>query len=208
MRVATIALVVAGCGFSGQGAPTDAAMSGDGRRVDSRPGDPDGPPPIIDAAFDPALCPASYDRTVATSPGSRYRYIDVTETFATQHADCNDDHPGWTHLVVFDDLTEGAAIGDFDTSFYKYIGAVQQPSAGAMDQGWFKFTGGAVATGWSGAGGGQPDDADDGVEDGDENLAVGAYTGLMHDVSGNSEYRAVCECDGHAIDPTVAGFIP
>lgn len=206
MRVATITFVVAGCGFTGA-MPGDGAATTTDARIDGRPGEIDAPP-TIDAGFDPALCPPSYDRTIATSPGSRYRYIDVTETFATHHSDCRDDHPGWTHLVVFDDLTEGAAIGDFDTSEYKYIGVVQQPSAGGMGVGWFKLTGSAVATGWSTAGGGQPDDADDGFEDNDENLALGAYTGLMHDVSGGIQYRAACECDGHAIDPTVASYIP
>jgi len=216
---AVIALVVAssGCSFGGsapngddaggRGGPDAPPGTLDARRADAPPGTPDAPPPP-DAmpAFSVDLCPAEYTGVIAAEPGSRYRYIPTAAAFAVQNADCNDDHLGWTHLIAFDDMVEAAAVGQYNTTGYSYVGAVQAPSQTNLTAAWFIFTGGPVTTGWSPSGP-QPDDGD-GVEDGAESLTVVASTGNMHDVTGLNAYEAVCECDGHPIDPTVATFLP
>ena len=45
-------------------------------------------------------------------------------------------------------------------------------------------------------------------ENNEENLGALNTTDLMHDVTGDLPYAAVCECDGRAIDPIVASYIP
>lgn len=226
MRRALLLVAVAGCSFSISGGPeatgnTDgprddtvviADASGDGAIDAAIDADIDAAidAPMIDAfVFTPSLCPAAYDRTTPSSPGSRYRVITTSAAFAAHHADCNNDHVGWTHLVTFDTQNEAGAVGAMVASGFFYAGIVQAPNQTAINQGWRLFTGGALATAWSQGGSfNQPEDAEDYVEDGEESLVVSNTSGLIYDVSGASSYRAACECDGLAIDPTVAAMIP
>ena len=206
MRWLATVVFVAGCSFSGSGAP-DGTTS-----VDDAAGGDDAPPPAdapIDARrFSVDLCPASYDRTIPGHDGSRYRWLTSFETFATHHADCNDDLPGWTHIVVIDDAVEADGIGEVNTTDYMFVGAVQAPSQGGVDQGWFLFTGAPPTTGWSPVNGGQPDDGGDHFESNEENLAMVASTGNMHDATGSNPHPSACECDGRPIDPTIATYLP
>ena len=214
MRFAVL-LLVAGCGFQVAGSGGDASPVAD---TGAERGSND---PPVDAAIDamadamidalvftPAMCPASYTLTTGSAPLSRYRVITTAASFQTQHADCNDDHAGWTHLVAFDAQAEAGAVGGMTSGFY-YIGLVQAPNQTAVAAGWYRFTGGAMASGWSQTGSfAQPEDAQDYVENGQEQLAVADSSGMAYDVAGLASYAAVCECDGHAIDPTVAAMIP
>ena len=52
------------------------------------------------------------------------------------------------------------------------------------------------------------DDDDNPGENNEENLGSIDTTDLMHDVTGDVVYPAICECDGMPIDPTVAGYLP
>jgi hypothetical protein len=136
---------------------------------------------------------------------SRYRVISSTDNVSVQSADCNDDHAGWTHLVVLDNTTEAAQVRTtLVTSSTYYVGAVQTRDSNAEGAGWLAFTGGALATGvWQSN---QPNDNSDGVEDNEQNFAAAddSASGLLNDVSGSNSYRAVCECDGQAIPAPVA----
>ena len=218
-----LSVAAAGCSFPGNGGgtsdgpigdPVDAPFgTPDARRSDARldaarPIDarPDATPPPPDAGFSPALCPGAYNIELPAVAGSRYRYISSALPFAAHHADCNNDLTGWTHLVALDTIAEAQAMGDINPTNYSYVGAAQAPGESQTDTGWRLFTGGDVTTGWSPMST-QPDD-DEGIEDGEESLAIVAGTGNMHDVAGLSSYQAICECDGLPIDPVVATYIP
>jgi hypothetical protein len=214
--VLAFGLLAGACAFDGKGTATiDGDPAAPDAPIDAPPGSPDAPvdgradarlpdasPP--DAAFSVEMCPADYLLTVGSSPGSRYRFIGTGTTFATHHADCNDDHNGWTHLVAIDDAAEADAIGLFNFTNYSYVGAVQQPGQTELDGNWFIFTGGPVTAPWADN---QPNDANN-IEDGRESLMVIEGDGRLHDVRGLSDYEAVCECDGRPVDPTVATYIP
>lgn len=205
-----------GCSFhvAPAGEPSGDGSVLDGRRADADPSTPDAPADAaVDAApdafvFMPSFCPVSYDQTSQASPGSRYRVITTSAPFAAQHADCADDHAGWTHLVVFDSQAEAASIGGMVSSGFFYVGVVQAPDQAAVGAGWTKLTGGPIASGWSTANPTQPEDGDEYVENNEENLAVAGGNGRMYDVVGQSAYRAVCECDGVPLDPVVLAYLP
>jgi hypothetical protein len=214
-------VAAAACSFPGTGGSSDGPIgdpadapfgTADAPRSDARAIDaqadarriPDASPP--DAGFSVDQCPVAYDLSFGQVPGSRFRYIQTSAPFATHHADCNDDRPGWTHLVAMNTVEEAQAIGALNMPSYSYVGAAQAPNQTLTHTGWRLFIGGVAGTGWSPVGT-QPDDSD-GAEDADETLAVVASTGNMHDVSGQTSYRAVCECDGLPIDPVVATYIP
>lgn len=218
-RLLSVALA-SGCGFhvaaggdAGRDGSSTIDASGDGASaidaaIDASAIDAAIDAPSIDAfVFTPALCPVAYDRTTAAAPGSRFRVITTQAVFSSQHADCKDDAPGWTHLVVFDAQAEASAVGAMISAFF-YVGIVQAPSQAGVGQGWFKLTGGAHATSWSSQSPQQPEDGDEYVENNEENLAVAGTNGALYDVIGSTGYRAVCECDGLPIDPTVAALIP
>jgi hypothetical protein len=216
MRLVGIALLASACGFS----PNQVA-------VDAR--DPDAPPShLIDAhvfedarvfedahvfedamtqTFDPALCPADYSNTTITaSPNSRYRIIGDIHGFTIQNADCDDDHPGWTHLFVIDSITEAQQIKSHVGQAY-YVGAVQPSGSATADTGWLSFTGAAVdPTFWQSF---QPNDNDTTpVENNEQNFgAADDTTGLLNDVSGSYQYLAVCECDGLPVSAAAAQAI-
>jgi hypothetical protein len=66
-------------------------------------------------AFDPALCPASYDRTIPNSE-HRYRVNSTPLMFEEAAAACVADtatSDAYTHLVVLSDLDEFSAITPF-----------------------------------------------------------------------------------------------
>jgi hypothetical protein len=225
--VAMMSVAAAACSFQGVGDnpggdgpigdPIDApfgtpdARVADAALIDARPADarrPDAMPPLPDAGFTVALCPPAYNLTSPTSPGSRYRVIDVPAPFATQHADCNDDLPStWTHLVTFQSQAEAQDAADMLLAQYFYVGMVQAPNQASPELGWAWFDGSTTLTAWD-TGVAQPDD-NGGGENNAQNLGVGdAGDGELQDVAGAASYEAVCECDGVPVDPAVAANIP
>lgn len=221
MQRTVVLVFVASCGFSGKSAGTSDATdtiidaSRDGgvdAAIDAMIDAPvdaaiDAPLPPDAFVFTPALCPVTYNLTTAAAPDSRYRVIGTAQPFATQHADCNDDTLGWTHLVVFDSQTEATAVGGMANGF-RYVGLVQAPNQATVGAAWYRLTGGVLVTAWSNNSPQQPEDGEDYAEGNEENLAVASGSGALYDVRGLSSYIAVCECDGAAIDATVATYLP
>lgn len=166
--------------------------------------------------FDPAAsdagpttsCPETYTVTLP-STGSRYRVTASVGLPADHQAQCAQDLPGATHLVVLDTFTE---MNELDAVLQAspapprdryYVGAIQRAAQSTLDAGWLLYTGEPVPPElWST---GEPDDLDD-VEDGLESDAVMAL-GRLVDVSGTSEYGAVCECDGRMLAPEVSALL-
>ena len=185
----------------------DTSVAGGG---DAPPGTADAT--IADAAppdavqFSPEMCPVGYGDTIASVPGSRYRRNNNNVPFAMHHADCNDDAPGWTHLMVPDTLAESMTAAGWNPGRIKYVGVVQAPAQLALDAGWFRFSGEPNVIEWD-TFGNEPND-NDGVENGENQLAAILSQGDLFDVGGATDYSAICECDGRGIDPTVAAYIP
>jgi hypothetical protein len=216
MRLVLV-VALASCGFSPNQGTADASR------------DPDADSHLIDAkefhdahgfedahvfmdamtppAFDPALCPADYSNsTVTASPNTRYKIIGDMHTFAMHNADCNDDHAGWTHLLVIDSLDEAQQLRSHVGQPY-YVGAVQPHDSAGADVGWIALTGAAIdPMFWQHD---QPNDNDfTPVENNDQNFAaVDDSSGLLNDVSGAFQYEAVCECDGLPVSAAAAAAI-
>ena len=211
---ALIAIALEGCSFS-----VGASSSGDAAAGHDGPGNGDGPTdgvaidaalidaPPVDAAFDPATCPAGYTMTIAASPQSRYRWITVDRAWLAQHQDCADDLPGATHLAVLDTVAEAQQIAAAAAGATSYqVGAAQAPAQATVLAGWYELTGEVVpAATWQS---GQPND-NDGTENGEQNRgSVNVSAGpLLQDIDLVFATRAVCECDGKPIAPAVAAFL-
>lgn len=194
MRVATILVTAAGCGFQHGQVPAP-----DSRPVDANVG-------VVDAAFDTASCPSSYDRGFASSPRSRYRIIAALAPYRTQHIDCADDATGWTHLATIDDAAELSSLIAALPGPYTYVGGVQLPSQPMTAAGWQWLTGAQVTIPWATSPRVQPEDGDM-IENDGENITLLAAAGL-HDETGVRSYPAICECDGIPIDPSLAAVLP
>jgi Lectin C-type domain len=158
------------------------------------------------AEFDPALCPAGYAvNNVTVEPSSRYRLIAAGRTLKVHDADCDDDHPGWTHLVTLESNTEGQQIRDHMTNKTFYVGAVQLRNQAQTNASWFLVTGDPMPATWQT---GQPND-NGGSENNEQNFAAAdsANDGRLNDVSGSYSYYAVCECDGKPVPAEMANAI-
>jgi hypothetical protein len=161
----------------------------------------------VDAVV-PVTCPATYAITLASTT-TKYRVIETANAFAKLHEACNQDQPGRTHLASPETATEATELRDAIVSLGSsgsqfYIGVVQKPNSGTVTAGWFVFTGPALdGSLWVST----PNDDNPG-ENNEENLGALNTGDLMHDVTGDLAYPAICECDGLAIDPIVAGYIP
>jgi hypothetical protein len=165
----------------------------------------------IEAAVDP--CP-----TYAISiNGSKYRILDTNAPFWTHDITCENDVAGKTHLAVFDTQVEMSLLNGLlanhqpkPTNGWYFVGAVQTRNSNSPSANWSWFTNLGITTEYWGvfASVPQPNDSD-GLESNSENLAVLDTTqGRLLDVSGTTGYGALCECDGHASDPTVHARIP
>jgi hypothetical protein len=156
----------------------------------------------------PVTCPATYTITLPSTT-TKYRVIETAAPFTKVHETCNLDQPGRTHLASPETATEATELRDAIVALNTpgsqfYIGAVQKPNSGTVTAGWFVFTGGALDPSlWVST----PNDDNPGEND-EENLGALNTGDLMHDVTGDLAYPAICECDGLAIDPIVAGYIP
>jgi hypothetical protein len=189
--------LVAACDFSGtlQHGPSDGAI--DAAAIDG-PADA----AMIDAPpFDVAMCPSTYNRTVVSSQ-TRYRVIVGDAAFATHHADCNDDLPDKTHLVVFDSPQEATEVAAIAGAFF-YFGGVQERGAANPSSAWFGFDGEPLVGAWDPS---EPVDID-GVENNEQNLAGSEINAEHWDVGGAVLYNAICECDGVPIPQAVAAMI-
>jgi hypothetical protein len=216
MRRFVLVLGLAACGFTPNQAPADASHDPDASHlIDAREFHDahvfDDAHVFMDAmtppVFDPTLCPSDYsNNSITSSPNTRYRIIPDMHGFVAQNADCNDDHPGWTHLFVIDSITEAQQIKSHLGQPY-YVGAVQPRDSSGAAIGWLAFTGAAVDPSfWQG---GQPNDNDfTPFENNDQNFAAADdTTGLLNDVSGSFQYQAVCECDGLPVSTAAAQAI-
>lgn len=156
-----------------------------------------------DAGFTVAACPDGYV-DIGGLPGTRHRVISAVHNFWDHHDDCNDDGTATpTHLVVLDSQAEADLLAEIVGGRY-FIGAAQAPGQSSKSAGWLRFDGGPMASAWAvNSNPSEPSDAD-GVEDGDEQVAIADEAGLTHDAGGVTAYRAVCECDGRPIDELVA----
>lgn len=192
-------VLVAACSFSHgtvpAGSEPDAAIADAATDDDAASDAP--------AQFDATRCPTGYVE-IANAPGSRYRVITTTRNFWDHHDDCADDGtaPENTHLVVLGSQAEANAVaGDVDARFY--VGATQDPGQTSKSAGWRLFDGNPVATAWAVQDmPSEPSDSD-GVENGQEQIAIADDDGLLSDAGGVTLYRAVCECDGVPIHATV-----
>jgi hypothetical protein len=197
-----VLLICTGCSFD-----LPATAAGDGNSIDTSGGDTPAEAGTEAAVFDPTQCPAGYaNGGITASPESRYRFIDATDPFAIHYADCNDDLVGWTHLVVLETVQEAQQIRATITSTTYYAGAVQERSASGANVGWLELTGRSVQLQlWQTD---QPNDNNSGGEQNEQNLAAADDgSGLLNDVSGSSSYRAVCECDGHAVPKPIDDLV-
>ena len=212
--VRLLAVLLAGCGFQVAEQARDAGPRDTGATSDTGV-DGTGIDAPTDAAIDAppvaVLCPPSFTVTIAAST-SKYRISSTNAVFTSHNNGCNGEVPGATHLAVFDTTAELDQISALlasspqPTSGRFYVGAVQMSNQTATSTGWLQFTGGAVpATLWTP---GQPDDNSDPEANHEQQLAAVDSGARMNDVSGTVGYGAVCECDGKAIDPTAAAFIP
>jgi hypothetical protein len=183
-------LVCRGDGMCGAGAPPDATSE-----VDAS----------VDAGFDAALCPASYNVQL---PGpSRYRLI-LEGGAAWMHSDdCDDDLPGATHLVVFESLAELVEVNALHETTDElediWIGGVQQRSARLPADEWLSFDGAPLMDGWDA---GEPND--DTVEDLAEQFAeMQKGRRYFNDTEGSEPNDALCECDGKSVAPNARAAI-
>jgi hypothetical protein len=214
MRVAAVLVaMVAGSGcrylldIGGLEGAVDSA-TGDGVPVDADQDAPDGATIVdarTDAGFDVSTCPASYNLTVASTPGSRYRLISASATFMEHHDTCKSDALGITHLIVIQDQVEAQEVAALVIGGEYYVGAVQTPDQVIPTTAWSNLTGGPVPTLiWQSN---QPNDGD-GVENNVQNVgAADNASGLLDDTS-LTDLGAFCECDGYPIDPSVEAWIP
>lgn len=185
MRVAWVVLI-AGCGFQAQPAPGESPTAAG----------PDA------AAFDHAQCPPNYN---ADLPGpSRYRLITEGHPAWEQSDACAGDRLGATHLIVLDSQDEimrvAALVNAPPTAITNsaiWIGAVQQRTAALPRDGWLRFDGEPLASGWNT---GEPNDSNNTETDHREQFAkLQAGRTYFTDSAGTDTNGALCECDGQPI---------
>lgn len=197
-------MLVAGCGFRGNGSPivdgdiaSDARSDGpkdDGRAVD---GSPD-----TAAAADAfvLICPMTYN---LQGGGSKYRLIPDGHRAWEQQVACDSDSTDHrTHLAsigsanelaLLQGFVDGAMVGIAGDAVW--IGATQAPNSAGTSDAWVEMSGASLFGGWQAN---EPNDID-GSEDGDEQFASLHHMeeGLVDDI-GDTHFGAICECDGHA----------
>lgn len=165
--------------------------------------------PDLDAGFDYAQCPASYN---ASLPGpTRYRVIPDGHRAWEQSDNCNLDLPGATHLVILETDIEAQAVVAFMQTDRGIadgavrIGAFQRRVATQTAAEWLGFDGRPLVDAWNP---GEPNDLDDDEGDHSEqfvNIQRG-YPG-MNDSGGAFAAGALCECDGKALSADVIAAI-
>jgi hypothetical protein len=167
-------------------------------------------PPMIDAAIDawsPSMCPSSYVIAIGATM-SRYRVIAVSSTFWVQHAACNADLPGQTHLVVLDSMAEADGLMMYASlrgGGAYYAGVVQDPTANTPGQGWINFDGTPVVQSlWSTN---QPSDANNSEADHAYQVAYfSRFSPYLSDYNGQG-LGAICECDGKPVTALAQQYI-
>jgi hypothetical protein len=167
----------------------------------------DAPPPGGDARADDALppmpdaqaaCPPSY--VGVTGSTSRYRKSTLLRTWFEAAADCADDQPGRTHLVVIGNDGERSVVNAALPDALTWIGVSDTVGEGT----WLWVTVEAVDADYPPAGGGgpwqsgQPDDGGNGDEDCVAMLAMGDF----QDLDCALGVRYICECDAYADEPS------
>lgn len=195
-------VLVSACSFAHGTLPADGEP--DAAIADDDDADADAAMRIDAAAqFDVTRCPTGYV-AVGSAPGSRYRVITTTRNFWDHHGDCVDDGsaPELTHLVVLGSQAEADAIADLvDARFY--VGATQDPGQTLKSANWRMFDGNLVAIAWAVQDSPSEPSDSDGVENGEEQIAIADADALLSDAGGLTSYRAICECDGVPIHASV-----
>jgi hypothetical protein len=135
-------------------------------------------------------CPASYVQMIAGRP-QRYHVVSQPLPWADAQADCIDDAPGKTHLVVIDESAEMQGL-DLLTGTDVWLGYTDR-----ITEGTFRWVTNAQSTfdGWAQN---QPDDAG-GAEDCAQQKRAPAK---WYDLSCTDALAYVCECDGIPPDPS------
>ena len=143
---------------------------------------------VFDVPFDdtaPVNCPASYQSIGV--PGSKYRGVDNSVTWAQAQAACVADG---THLLIINDLNERSVVPALLPTRDLWIGVTDLVALGA----WRTVTGDAATyLPWDNS---EPDNA------ADERCVETEYPLFNYiDQDCTSGRRFVCECDGRAADP-------
>ncbi|HET7501563.1 MAG TPA: hypothetical protein VFK02_11185 [Kofleriaceae bacterium] len=169
--------------------------------------DESAPSSALDAAFDFASCPASYN--INLQGPSRYRLIPTGGALGTQSDLCDQDKVGATHLVVFDSLPEVnavAALVDSTTiaSDAIWIGAVQLRAAARPDEMWISFDDQPLMDQWFDN---EPNDGGGHEDHGEQFAVIMKNRHYFTDVARIFNAGALCECDGKPVGPTATAAI-
>lgn len=163
----------------------------------------------FDAPIDARQCPSTY---TASMDASRYRVSVTPAVLKIQSASCNDDAPGFTHLVALDSrleldfvhaLISSAGIPPVTLGFtLAWVGGAQLPNQPNKTAGWLNITGGPmIDTAWAP---GEPNDGNSAAEANAENyVVIWKEMPYLSDVPRGMAVSAVCECDGKPSDPIV-----
>jgi hypothetical protein len=158
--------------------------------------------------FDVTTCPASYSIVLpSTSLISRYRAASQQFGWKTQSTGCSADLMNATHLAMPETAQEAMeltqALSGMTTLYY--VGAVQNPAATVLGDGWIFLDDTPVpAAVWEV---GDPDDEDN-VENAAENFAMLArQVQRLNDDAGTNARAAICECDGKPIGTLATQYI-
>lgn len=148
---------------------------------------------------EPAGCPASYDK-ILQQTASRYRVNVSTETFAFAAADCANDAPGLTHLIVLSNRQEWLGLMTTPPMFLfgdTWIGASDNRSRDARFR-WVtdEDTAGFVVPATVAVEPWEPDQPDARGQCGELRAS-----GSLHDELCTSSANYICECDGYADNP-------
>ncbi len=167
------------------------------------------PDAALDAGFDTALCPSTYDVPLVNQQ-SRYRVIKIGNAMWSQSDDCDNDLPGATHLVALDDLEEIAAVRAYlealPDNLQAWVGAVQRSNAAAPDAAWITTGDAALPSYWCRPA--EPNDGGSQPESGREQFAwVESNSPCFIDSPGQNSHGALCECDGKPIGASAAELI-
>lgn len=172
-------LMVAACTFDAAGVPAGDDAPADARTTDERdapPGAPDAAPP--DAA--PPVAPDAAVPDAAPACAYEYRAVTVEATWAAAAADCADDTPGLSHLVVLEDDAENTGVDGLTGNAPIWVGVTDEVTEGT----WVTVLGGVQTyLPW---GGNAPDGSGD--------CAERAGNGRWNDLPCASTRRYLCEC--------------
>jgi len=149
----------------------------------------------------PPECPLTYQTIEGGGPVSSYRYFQRAVTWAEAEADCENDAPGDTHLVVFDSTDELVAVRQLVTdvtSYNLFVGYAR--NFGDDPFVFYAVTGETVESGtpeWYLWQAGEPNNFN-----GIETITFIESVATMRDGEPTRTERYICECDGRPVTRT------